>query len=128
MVECGILPEKAISRWRCCLGEEFPSEDRTKIVVFQSFYEKGFPLPAGAFFCGLHYFYGVEVTHLKPNSIMLIAILFICARGNWASPRTSTCDGHCTASRGTRPMTIAMWWEGRLLAALGEGITTLPPP
>ena len=74
MVECGILPEKAISRWRCCLGEEFPSEDRTKIVVFQSFYEKGFPLPAGAFFCGLHYFYGVEVTHLKPNSIMLIMI------------------------------------------------------
>ena len=27
MVERGILPEKQISRWRCCYGEEFPSED-----------------------------------------------------------------------------------------------------
>ena len=55
-MERGILPDKAISGWRCCLGEEFPSKDRTKIVVFQSFYEKGFALPVGAFFCGLLFF------------------------------------------------------------------------
>ena len=30
-------------------------------------YEKGFALPAGAFFHGLLHFYGLEVTHLKPN-------------------------------------------------------------
>ena len=39
------------------------------MVVFKSFYEKGFALPAGAFFRGLLPFYGLEVTHLKPNSI-----------------------------------------------------------
>ena len=55
MVEHGILPEKQISRWRCCYGEEFPSEDTNQTVVFKSFYEKGFSL--------------LEVTQLKPNSI-----------------------------------------------------------
>ena len=43
-------------------------------VVFRSFYEKGFALPTGAFFCGLLFFYGLEVTHLKPNSIEQIVI------------------------------------------------------
>ena len=42
--------------------------------MFKSFHEKGFVLPAGAFFRGLLYFYGLEVTHLKPNSIAQIAI------------------------------------------------------
>ena len=74
MVERGIFPEKQISGWRCCYGEEFPSEDTNQTVVFKSFYEKGFALPAGAFFCGLLHFYGLEVTHLKPNSIAQIAI------------------------------------------------------
>ena len=44
-------------------------EDQTEMVVFRSFYKKGFALPMGAFFCGLLFFYGLEVTHLKPNSI-----------------------------------------------------------
>jgi len=52
MVECAVLPEKQISGWRCCFGEEFPSEDTTEIVVFKSFYEKGFALPRGPFSAG----------------------------------------------------------------------------
>jgi hypothetical protein len=44
------------------------------MVVFKSFYEKGFALPVGAFFRRLLHFYGLEVTHLKPNSIAQIAI------------------------------------------------------
>ena len=74
MVEHRILSEKQISGWRCCYGEEFPSEDTNQTVVFKSFYEKGFALPTGAFFRGLHHFYGLEVTNLKPNSIAQIAI------------------------------------------------------
>ena len=74
MVERDILPEKQIFGWRCCYGEEFPLEDKDQTVVFKSFYEKGFALPAGAFFCELVHFYGLEVTHLKPNSIAQIAV------------------------------------------------------
>ena len=44
------------------------------MVVFKSFYEKGFALPSRAFFRRLLHFYGLEVTHLKPNSIAQIAI------------------------------------------------------
>ncbi|RLN36464.1 orf3 [Panicum miliaceum] len=69
----GLLPEKAISGWRSCFGEAFPSEDRTETVVFRSFYEKGSGLPSGAFFRGLLHYYGLEATHLKPNSIAHIA-------------------------------------------------------
>ena len=44
LVERGMLPEKQISGWRCCYGEDFPSEDTNQAVVFKSFYEKGFAL------------------------------------------------------------------------------------
>ena len=48
-------------------------EDRTKMVVLQS-YEKGFGLPARAFFRRLLYFYDLKVVHLKQNSIAQIMI------------------------------------------------------
>ena len=42
-----LLPEMEILGWKCCFREDFPTEDRTETVVFRSFYEKGFALPAG---------------------------------------------------------------------------------
>ena len=81
MVERGILPEKYISGWRCCCGEELPSEDTDQTVMFKSFYEKGFALLVGAFFRELLHFYGLEVTHLKPNSIAQIAIFIHLCEG-----------------------------------------------
>ena len=49
--------------------------------MFKSFYEKGFVLPARAFFRWLLHFYGLEVTHLKPNYIAQIAIFIHLCEG-----------------------------------------------
>jgi len=49
--------------------------------MFKSFYEKGFALPVGAFFHELLHFYGLEVTHLKTNSIAQIAIFINLCEG-----------------------------------------------
>ena len=96
LVERGLFPEKEILGWKCCYGEDFPTKDQTETVVFRSFYEKGFALPAGAFFHELLFFYGLEVTHLKPNSIAQIAIFIHLCEGSWGSPRASICGGPCT--------------------------------
>ncbi|RLN29412.1 orf3 [Panicum miliaceum] len=73
LVAQSLLLEEEIFGWQSCTGEALPSEDRTKMVVFQSLYEKGFGLPSRAFFRGLLHYYGVEAMHFKPNSIAPIA-------------------------------------------------------
>jgi len=49
------------------LWEDFPMEDHMETVVFRSFYEKGFTLPAGAFFRGLLFFYGEAFLGIAPH-------------------------------------------------------------
>jgi hypothetical protein len=77
----GLLSERAISGWKCFHGQEFPTEDWIEMVVFWSFYEKGLGLPAGSFFHVLLHYYGLEVRHLKPNSIVQIAIFIHLCKG-----------------------------------------------
>jgi hypothetical protein len=45
-----------------------------EIVVFSSFFQRGFGLPACDFFCGLLDHYQIELVHLNPNSILQITI------------------------------------------------------
>jgi hypothetical protein len=54
--------------------------------VFQSFYEKGFGLPARAFFAGFSNTTGLEVIHLKSNSITQIAIFIHLCEGFLSIP------------------------------------------
>ena len=42
--------------------------------MFTSFYERGFATPAHDFLRGLLFFYGLELIHLNPNSILLVSI------------------------------------------------------
>jgi hypothetical protein len=56
LVDRGLLRSKAEVEWRAAAGEEFPSEDVKEQVIFASFFECGFNLPAGDFFRGLLYY------------------------------------------------------------------------
>jgi hypothetical protein len=73
LVDWGLLRSKTEVEWRVAAGEEFPSEDVKEQVVFASFFERGFNLLAGDFFCGLLYYYRLEVVHLVPNSITVVS-------------------------------------------------------
>jgi hypothetical protein len=42
-------------------------------IIFASFFEHGFNLPVGDFFCGLLYYYKLELAHLVPNSITVVS-------------------------------------------------------
>jgi hypothetical protein len=53
LVDRGMLRLKTEEEWRAAVGEEFPSKDIKEQVVFGSFFECGFNLPAGDFFRGL---------------------------------------------------------------------------
>jgi hypothetical protein len=72
-VDRGLLRSKTEVEWRSAAGEEFPSEDVKEQVVFASFFERGFNLPAGDFFCSLLYYYRMELVHLVPNSITVVS-------------------------------------------------------
>jgi hypothetical protein len=73
LVDRGLLRPKTEVEWRAAAGEEFPSEDVKEQVVFASFFECGFNLPAGDFFRGLLYYYRLELVHLVPNSIIVVS-------------------------------------------------------
>jgi hypothetical protein len=72
-VDRGLLRPKTEVEWRAAAGEEFPSEDVKEQVIFGSFFERGFNLPAGDFFRGLLYYYRLELVHLVPNSITVVS-------------------------------------------------------
>jgi hypothetical protein len=73
LVDRGLLRPKAEVEWRAAVGEQFPSEDVKEQVVFASFFERGFNLPAGDLFHGLLYYYHLELVHLVPNSITVVS-------------------------------------------------------
>lgn len=72
MVACSVLGPQEELLWKAPDGN-FPSEDKTEAVVFTAFFERGFGIPTDAFFRGLLYYYGIEVTHLNQNFILAIA-------------------------------------------------------
>src|SRR5438552_16766869 len=75
MVDDKVLPEKSLIGWHAADGELFPTANIGELVVFEPFFYRGFSLPTNKFFRGLPYFYGIELVHLNPNSILQIAAL-----------------------------------------------------
>jgi hypothetical protein len=73
LVDPGLLRLKMEVEWTAAVGEEFPSEDVKEQVIFSSFFERSFNLPAGDFFRSLLYYYRLELVHLVPNSITIVS-------------------------------------------------------
>ena len=69
-----VLPAKEIIGWRAAAGKKFPSPHTDEVVVFSSFFYRGFSLPTSSFFRGLLKFYNIRIYHLNPNSVLQIAI------------------------------------------------------
>jgi hypothetical protein len=73
LVDCGLLRPKSQVGWRAAEGEAFTTEGTGKTVVFLVHIERGFGILAGDFLRGLLHFYRIELVHLAPNSITIIA-------------------------------------------------------
>jgi hypothetical protein len=73
LVDRGLLRPKVEVEWRAATGEQFPSEDMKEQVVFASFFERSFNLPAGDFSRGLLSYYQLELVHLVPKSITIVS-------------------------------------------------------
>jgi hypothetical protein len=68
-----LLRPKMEVGWRPAVGEEFPTEGTNETIVFLSHIKRGFGVPASDFFCGLLFFYRIELVHLVPNTITIIS-------------------------------------------------------
>jgi hypothetical protein len=66
------LPDHAVLQWCPATREDIPTLNTNEIVVFSSFFQCRFSLPACDFFRGLLDHYKIELVHLNPNSILHI--------------------------------------------------------
>jgi hypothetical protein len=64
------LPDCVVLQWCPTTEEDVPTPNTTEIVVFSSFFQHGFGLPAYDFLRRLLDHYQIELVHLNPNSIL----------------------------------------------------------
>ena len=74
LLEDGLLQPQAVAGWRADPGMARPFNEINEIVVFTPFYERRFSIPAHDFLRGLLFFYGLELIHLDPNSILQLSL------------------------------------------------------
>jgi hypothetical protein len=103
LVDRWLLWPKTGVEWRAAAGEEFLSEDVKEQVLFASFFERGFNLLAGDFFCSLLHYYKLELVHLVTNSISVV----------------STCIHFCESYLGIPPH-FALWSYFLCLKSTGK--------
>ena len=74
LVKDGLLHDKDVVFWRAPELDLRPLENPGETTLFQHLTEHGLALPASNFFQGLLGFYGIQIQHLPPNSILHISI------------------------------------------------------
>jgi hypothetical protein len=68
------LLDRVVLQWRPAIGEDLRITNTNEIVVFSSFFQRGFSLLACDFFCGLLDHYQIKLVHLNPNAILQITV------------------------------------------------------
>jgi hypothetical protein len=68
------LPNRIVLQWCPAAEEDIPTPNTAEIMVFSSFFQRGFGLPACDFLLGLLDHYKIELVHLNTNSILQIAV------------------------------------------------------
>ena len=74
LVSRHLLQSRALIKWQSAEGHRRPSEKTLEIILFKAFVERGLAIPACDFLRGLLFFWGVQLHHLTPDSILHIAI------------------------------------------------------
>ena len=70
----GLLQTQGVIQWRVGEGEDYPMEGTLETVVFHDFVERGLALPISEFFYALLQFWGIQLHHLTPQSILYLSI------------------------------------------------------
>ena len=70
----GLLQSQAMIQWRAGEGEDYPFEGTLETVTFRDFVEHGLAVIVSEFFHALLHFWGIQLHHLTPQSILHLAI------------------------------------------------------
>ena len=70
----GLLQTQGVIQWHAGEGEDYPMEGTLESVVFRDFVERGLALPVSEFFYALLQFWGIQLHHLTPQSILYLSI------------------------------------------------------
>ena len=69
-----LLQSQAVIQWRAGEGEDYPFEGTLETVVFRDFVERGLAVTISYLFHALLHFWGMQLHHLTPQSILHLSI------------------------------------------------------
>jgi hypothetical protein len=69
----GLMAPQAESQWRTDHKALVPAPNQTEILMLKSHVERGLSMPPSHFFSNLLKFYGLQLHHIAPNSLVSIA-------------------------------------------------------
>jgi hypothetical protein len=69
----GTVAPQAESHWRTDFKALVPTPNSSKIVMLKSHMERGLSMPPSSFFTNLLKFYGPQLHHIAPNSLVSVA-------------------------------------------------------
>jgi hypothetical protein len=69
----GTVAPRAESQWRTDHKALVPAQNSTKILMLKSHVERGLSMPPSHFFSNLLKFYGLQLQHIAPNSLVSVA-------------------------------------------------------